>query len=64
MSGMRIVILARYPDDSAATIVRPVGKGEVLLIGVHLERPAPTAGGHITPPPRLAHSMLKSLLFP
>ncbi|MDB5336934.1 MAG: hypothetical protein JWN70_2553 [Planctomycetaceae bacterium] len=63
-NGNQVVILAQYPDNTAAIIARPVGKGEVLLIGVHVERPASTTGSDSDPPPKLAHTLLKSLLFP
>jgi len=35
--GTRGEVLARYADGSAAAITRPVGKGEIVLIGVHAE---------------------------
>ncbi len=63
-NGTQVVILAQYPDNTAALIARPVGKGEVLLIGVHIERPASTTGVDSDPPPKLAPMLLKTLLFP
>lgn len=35
--GTGTEVLARYADGSAAAIARPVGKGEIVLIGVHAE---------------------------
>jgi len=40
--GTGATILATYPDGSAAVVARAVGKGEVVLIGGHPERPATT----------------------
>jgi glutamine amidotransferase-like uncharacterized protein len=62
--GTNVQVLATYPDGSAAAIVRPVGKGEIVLIGVHLERPEPAAGDDTAAPPRDAGKMFKALLFP
>ncbi len=45
VGGTGVTVLATYPDGSAAAVARPVGRGEVVLIGVHLERSLPEAGG-------------------
>ena len=37
VGGTAATVLATYPDGSAAAISRPVGRGEVVLVGVHLE---------------------------
>jgi len=43
--GRGVKVLAQYPDGSAAVIARSIGKGEVILAGVHFERPSPSVGG-------------------
>ncbi len=63
VGGTQVEVLARYPDESAAIIARPFGKGEVVLTGVHFERPAPTDGGDSGPVPQVAGELLKRLLF-
>lgn len=63
LGGTATVVLARYPDGSAAIVERRVGRGLVVLCGVHLERPAPTAGGDDAPPPATAGPALASLLL-
>lgn len=63
-NGNQVVVLARYPDNTAAMIARSVGKGEVILMGFHMERPASTTGDDSAPPPKLAHTLLKSILLP
>lgn len=55
-------VLARYPDGTAAVVARRVGKGEVVLSGVHFERPAPGPKGDAAPPPKLAGRLLAGLL--
>jgi len=62
VGGTGASTLARYPNGSAAVIRFPVGKGEVVLSGVHFERPAPAAGSDDAPPPEIAGKILKSLL--
>jgi glutamine amidotransferase-like uncharacterized protein len=64
LNGTDVEILARYPDDSPAAISRKVGKGEVVLIGVHAERPPPERGDDDAPPPALAGKLLGALLSP
>ena len=61
VGGTQCQILARYPDGSSAAICRPYGKGEIVLIGGHLERP-PNATDDSLPPPANAGKMLRKLL--
>lgn len=60
--GTGVEVLARYADGSAAAIRRKVGKGEIVLIGVHVERPVPEQGNDDAPPPSCAGKLLESLL--
>lgn len=60
--GTGIEVLARYHDDSPAAIRRKVGKGEIILIGAHPERPSPERGGDEAPPPPTAGKALAELL--
>jgi glutamine amidotransferase-like uncharacterized protein len=62
--GTDVEVLARYHDDTPALIVRPFGKGQIVLTGVHLERPPPALGGDDAPTPPQARLILKKLLFP
>jgi putative intracellular protease/amidase len=55
-------ILAIYPDGTAAAVARRVGKGEVVLVGPHVERPAPAEGGDDAPAPASAGATLRALL--
>ncbi|MDB5387716.1 MAG: hypothetical protein JWM11_3362 [Planctomycetaceae bacterium] len=64
VGGTGCEILARYPNGSSAAISRPVGKGEVILLGVHFERPAPETGDDHAPVPVLAGKVFKTVLFP
>lgn len=64
LGGTAVEVLARYPDDTAAVVRRKVGKGEVVLIGVHPERPPPEQGGDDAPPPAAAGGLLRALLAP
>lgn len=63
VGGTNVEVLAKYPNGSAAIIVRPFGKGEVVLTGIHFERPAPTVGGEEAPVPHVAGELFKKLLF-
>lgn len=60
VGGTQVTILARYHDQTAAVVCRPLGKGEVVLSGVHFERPV--EGQDSDPPPPEAASVLKALL--
>jgi glutamine amidotransferase-like uncharacterized protein len=62
LEGTNVETLARYPDTHPAAIRRKAGKGEVILIGVHLERPAPELGDDNAPPPAVAGRLLGALL--
>jgi glutamine amidotransferase-like uncharacterized protein len=62
LAGTNVNTLARYPDGSAAAICRKVGKGEIVLIGVHPERPPPEKGGDDASPPAIAGELLRALL--
>ena len=62
--GTDVTVLARFADGTVAAVARSVGKGEVVLVGVHIERPAPADGGDGAPPPSWAGRALRSLLFP
>lgn len=64
VGGTSVEVLARFPDGSVAVASRPVGDGEVVLIGVHFERPIPTHGGEEAPPPTNAGRLFRNLLFP
>ena len=43
--GSDYSVLARYPDNTAAIISRKYGYGEVILSGIHFERPSPEDQG-------------------
>ena len=47
--GSKVTVLLTYPDGTAAGIMRPYGKGRVIAIGAHYERP--TEGDESAPPP-------------
>ncbi len=59
--GTHATVLARYPDGSAAMICLPYGNGEVILIGVHPERPAPSVAGPAAPAPPYAGVVYRAL---
>ena len=59
LKGTSIEILAHYPDGSPAAISRKVGKGEIVMIGVHAERPRPKLGDDDAPPPNSPESCSK-----
>lgn len=61
--GTGVTVLATYPDGSAAAVARPVGRGEVILLGVHPERPTPDAGDEAAGPPAGAGELLRRLLL-
>lgn len=61
--GTGVTVLAVYSDGTAAAISRPVGKGEVVLIGAHAERPPPPATEDAAPPAS-AGAILKALGSP
>ena len=63
VGGTNVKVLAQYADGTAAIIARPFGKGEVVLTGVHFERPAPSDGGDSGPVPDVAGELLERLLF-
>jgi len=63
VGGSGSTVLATYPDGGAAILVRPVGKGEVILSGGHLERPAPADGNDDAAPPAMSGPLLKGLLL-
>jgi glutamine amidotransferase-like uncharacterized protein len=63
LGGTGVVVLASYQDGSSAIVARKVGKGEVILVGVHLERPSPDEGGDAAPPPAVAGELFKALLL-
>jgi glutamine amidotransferase-like uncharacterized protein len=62
VGGTGVEVLARYLDDTPAAIRRTVGKGEIVLIGVHPERPVPERGDDDAPPPALAGALLEALV--
>ena len=62
VGGSETTVLATYADGGPSIIVRPVGKGEVILSGAHLERPAPAEGGDDAAPPALSGPWLKATL--
>ena len=62
VGGSETTVLATFADGGPSIILRPVGKGEVVLTGPHLERPAPLDGGDDAPPPLLSGPWLKALL--
>jgi glutamine amidotransferase-like uncharacterized protein len=64
VGGTAIEVLARYHDGSAAAVARKVGRGEVILIGVHSERPARDGDRDDAPPPEDAGAWLEGLIFP
>lgn len=64
VGGSGVKVLAAYADGTAAIVARPVGKGEVVLCGVHLERPAVGGIEDGAPFPAIAPALLKALLAP
>jgi glutamine amidotransferase-like uncharacterized protein len=62
VGGSDVKVLATYADGTAAIVSRPVGKGEVVLCGVHLERPAAGGADDGPPFPSVAPALLKALL--
>ena len=62
IDGSETTVLAIYPDGTPSIIVRPVGKGEVILSGAHVERPAPADGDDSAPAPAISGPMLRALL--
>lgn len=60
--GTRTITLATYPDGSSGLLSRAVGKGELILCGVHVERPSPKEGDDKSPPPKHSGPILKTLL--
>jgi glutamine amidotransferase-like uncharacterized protein len=64
VGGSNVKVLATYPDGTPAIVSRPVGKGEIVLCAVHLERP-PVGGADDGPLfPSNAPSLLKALVVP
>lgn len=63
LGGTGVEVLARYWDGSAAAIARRVGKGEVILLGLHFERPATQTDGDDAPAPAIATKLYRTLLF-
>jgi glutamine amidotransferase-like uncharacterized protein len=64
VGGTNVEVLARYADGRPAAIRRKVGRGEIILMGVHPERPVPGRGDDSAPPPALAGRLLGFLLSP
>lgn len=62
VGGSEMTVLATYADGGSSIVVRPVGKGEVILCSAHLERPPPADGGDDAAPPSLSGPWLKALL--
>jgi glutamine amidotransferase-like uncharacterized protein len=62
VGGSNVTALATYPDGTPAVIRRPIGKGEIVLAGVHFERPVPSKGDDSAPPPESAGTVLKPLV--
>jgi glutamine amidotransferase-like uncharacterized protein len=62
VGGTGVTVLATYPGGGAALVACPFGKGEILLTGPHLERPAPANGGDDAAPPAESGPLLKALL--
>jgi len=62
--GTNATVLATYPNGTAAIIARPYGKGEVVLNGIHFERPPPGArqGDEVPPAPATTGDLFQSLL--
>ncbi len=63
LGGTGTEVLARYADGSPAAIARRVGKGEIILLGLHFERPVPQSGGDNAPVPAIASKLYRTLLF-
>lgn len=61
--GSNVTVLATYENGSAAAITRPYGTGLVILLGVHLERPTPDAGGEAVGPPAGVGKQFRRLLL-
>lgn len=55
-------VLATYQDGGAAIVATRRGRGEVVLVAVHLERPA--SGDDDAPPPAGAGDLLRALVAP
>ena len=62
--GTNVTVLATYSNGTAAIISRPFGKGEVVLNGIHFERPPPAAGqgDEVPPPSNATGGLFRSLL--
>ena len=62
--GTQCTVLATYPNGSAAIISRPYGQGEVILNGIHYERPAPQEqdSDDVPPAPRATGDVFQGLL--
>jgi glutamine amidotransferase-like uncharacterized protein len=62
--GTDFTVLAQYQDGTAAIISRPYGRGEVVLNGIHYERPSPQAAADNVNPtaPRAARAVFQALL--
>lgn len=61
--GTGIVVLAQYPNGSAAIINRPVAQGEIIRIGRHIERPVLPLGDD-APAPKELSSVLRKIIQP
>ena len=61
VGGTNATVLARYHDGSAAAISKPVGKGDIILLGAHLERPIPPQGDDAAAP-KFAGKVFKALV--
>ncbi len=57
-------VLATYPNGTASIVRHSVKKGEVLLLGIHLERPCPSDGDESAPPPVFASKLFKRFCEP
>ncbi len=66
IGGTHVQLLATYPDGSQAVIMRPFGRGRVVLTGIHFERPGPnrhTDDPDRLPVPAISGKLFKHLLF-
>lgn len=62
LGGSGVEVLARYPDGSAAVVSQKSGRGEVVLSGVHFERPPPGSSDEKAPGPGV-FAVLRALLL-
>jgi glutamine amidotransferase-like uncharacterized protein len=64
VGGSGVEVWATYPDGTPALVRRAVGKGEIVLCGAHVERPAVDGASDGTGMPAFAPELLHRLVAP